>query len=472
VDEHAKALLSEKGHVTTSPKVPYIDHIFEVPEGVTRVNATLCFDRGEGPPIYLALFDPRGFRGSRMPQGWTTRKMELKLWVGLADAGPGGIPGSMRAGLWRAQIDVPHPGTDLSYSLEVTCEFGDQVEPYALEFPEGHVSKAEPGWYKGELHAHSWESDGRLPADAVIAAARECGLDFLALTDHYTVSGWRFLKEALGPEMALVRAEEITAHCGHANLFGIKQWVNCFVDGHGWNMTDAMREVHAQRGLFSVCHPFSNELGWQYHRFAWDEVDLIEIYHNLEGPNNWLGLPFWDHHLNLGRRIIGVGATDSHHPYEGRHALGQLVTWIYLPELSEAGIVHGLRSGRVYVSRGPEIEFTAHSTGEPERMVYMGSSLPLGQPIQFRVQVRKVEEPLRLFIIKNGLYFAKRELREAGKDYNIEFTDAPDEPAYYRLELHVDCEDKWYRLFKFRSYTTMRVLSNPVFVGGWQQATK
>ena len=469
MDENHKTVLSEKGRVTASSAVPYIDHCFLVPEGATRVSATLRFDRGEGPPVYLALFDPRSFRGSRMPQGWTAGEMELHLWVGLDDAGPGGLPGPMPAGLWRAQIDVPHLGSELSYSLEVAYELGAQVEPHVLDFPEGYVSKAKPGWYKGELHAHSWESDGKCSAEDVVAAARECGLDFFALTDHYTVSGWRFLKEALGPEMALIRAQEITAHGGHANLFGIKQWVNCFVDGDGWNMTDAMREVHAQGGLFCVCHPFSNELGWQYHDFAWDELDLIEIYHNLEGPNNWLGLSLWDHHLNLGRRIIGVGATDSHHPAEGRHALGQLVTWVYALELSEGGILEGLRSGRVYASRGPAIEFTAHSAGEPEGMVYMGSSLPLGRPIEFRVQVREVKEPMRLFIIKNGLYYGKRELSEAGKDYDIEFTDTPVEPAYYRLELHVDCEDKWYRLFKFRSYTTVRALSNPVFVGGWPQ---
>jgi hypothetical protein len=43
-----------------------------------------------------------------------------------------------------------------------------------------------PGrFYRGNLHTHSTRSDGRLEPEAVIAAYRERGYDFLALTDHF-----------------------------------------------------------------------------------------------------------------------------------------------------------------------------------------------------------------------------------------------------------------------------------------------
>lgn len=44
----------------------------------------------------------------------------------------------------------------------------------------------QPGrFYKGNLHTHSSRSDGALEPEAVVAAYREHGYDFIALTDHF-----------------------------------------------------------------------------------------------------------------------------------------------------------------------------------------------------------------------------------------------------------------------------------------------
>ncbi len=44
----------------------------------------------------------------------------------------------------------------------------------------------QPGrFFKGNLHTHSTRSDGALEPEAVVAAYREHGYDFLALTDHF-----------------------------------------------------------------------------------------------------------------------------------------------------------------------------------------------------------------------------------------------------------------------------------------------
>ncbi len=40
-------------------------------------------------------------------------------------------------------------------------------------------------WYKGNLHTHSTNSDGRLSPEEVIRLYREEDYDFLALTDHW-----------------------------------------------------------------------------------------------------------------------------------------------------------------------------------------------------------------------------------------------------------------------------------------------
>ena len=93
--------------------------------------------------------------------------------------------------------------------------------------------------------------------------------------------------------------------------------------------------------ITSICvnHAFSGYLGWRTEDFDWDKVDLLEVYHNLEGPNNNMLLGLWDHHLRLGRRIVGVGGVDSHDQFVGLHTLGQVVTRVYTDELSERGII-------------------------------------------------------------------------------------------------------------------------------------
>lgn len=40
-------------------------------------------------------------------------------------------------------------------------------------------------WYKGNLHTHTTNSDGRLAPEVVINLYKEAGYDFLALTDHW-----------------------------------------------------------------------------------------------------------------------------------------------------------------------------------------------------------------------------------------------------------------------------------------------
>ena len=48
---------------------------------------------------------------------------------------------------------------------------------------------AAPGqWYKGAVHVHTTRSDGQLSPQEVMKAHREKGYDFLAITDHNTIT--------------------------------------------------------------------------------------------------------------------------------------------------------------------------------------------------------------------------------------------------------------------------------------------
>jgi len=81
-----------------------------------------------------------------------------------------------------------------------------------------------------------------------------------------------------------------------------------------------------------------------------------------------LALQKWDALLNSGRRVVGIGASDSHNASESwdqgdlftrRGAVGYPQTRAYLREFSQRGILEALGRGRVLVTDGPDLEFDA-----------------------------------------------------------------------------------------------------------------
>ena len=68
-----------------------------------------------------------------------------------------------------------------------------------------------------DLHAHSLESDGTLPPAGVMTAARDAGLDVVALTDHDTTRGWQEAVAAVSSTgVALVPGIEVS--CAHRGI--------------------------------------------------------------------------------------------------------------------------------------------------------------------------------------------------------------------------------------------------------------
>lgn len=324
------------------------------------------------------------------------------------------------------------------------------------------------------MHTHTVHSDGRTGVEALVEAARAAGLDFFALTDHFTGSGWEELSRLAGPDLAVLRGTELTGHSGHANLHGAGAWINPFVDGpaldasggevevgpegRAWGINDAARAVREAGGLFCVNHPFAGSLGWRYHGFDWSLADLMEVYHHQEGPHNALALGLWDEQLRRGSRVVGVAGTDSHHPRQGRHALGLCATYVYVPELSEEGILAGLRAGRAYASLGPTLEFWAEDA--VGRRVEMGGEAPSGGPVRLRAEIDDLGYPARLYLLKNGFYHEETSLKPGGAA--VGFEDIPTEPGYYRLEVHAVRPQEPYS--NRRSPESVLLISNPIFV--------
>lgn len=107
-----------------------------------------------------------------------------------------------------------------------------------------------PGW---DLHTHSHVSDGTLSPADLVAAAREAGLDGIALTDHDHIGGIalaRAVGTSLGVEVvAGVELSAEDADAGELHLLGY------FVDpedGAFQARLEGLREMRARRGAAMV----------------------------------------------------------------------------------------------------------------------------------------------------------------------------------------------------------------------------
>lgn len=456
-------LLELRGEVSPEPRVHYIRHTVAVPAGCVRLTVRLRYRKERLCQLFLSLFGPDGFRGCHMQPG-AQGEVDLQLSVAHADASRGGIPGPIAAGDWTVQIDVERTAERAEYLLTVEAEPGEAPAPTPVAYPEGYVSRAAAGWYRGELHAHSHESDGKAPVAELVAAARRVGLDYLALTDHFTTSGYRHLAGLQSPELALIRSMEHTGHFGHANLHGLRRWHDVFTDGRDdWDINALAREVRAAGGLFCINHAFAADLGWRYHEFDWSLADMIEIYHVHEGPGNLLAIGLWDELLRQGRRVVGVAATDSHDPWAPRHRLGGAVTAVHAAELSEAGVLAGLRAGRVYGSRGPHLELSALSAARPDVTAWMGGELAAGE-VRLRADLAGLRHPWRLHVLKNGFHLAVIEQTALTTEDLVELSDTAAPGDYYRAELHAIPAHSDFPYQRWREWHTLLAFSNPLYV--------
>ena len=451
--------------IPPEPRVQYIQHVFVIPEGFAELRLEFDYQNESNNTLYISVYDPKGFRGNRMKPG-QKGNVHLELWMNGKDSSPGALPGKILPGVWHVQVDVANVITDQSYVIKISGVRGDEKgERFQLDISDRIIRS---GWqyYRGELHCHSDESDGKFPVVEMVREAERMGLDFLAMTDHITISQWARLQAIDDVPIAFLHSCEITSRHGHANLHNIQKWVDVYTDREDWDMNKAADEVHRQGGLFCVNHAFSGgRLGFRSFYFDWHKADLMEIYHNLEGCNNQPMISYWDHLLLQGYRIIGVGGTDSHDPFTGTHKLGNCLTYIFTDELSEIGIVRGLKKGNVFVSKGAQIRFTGED--EQGNVYWMGDCASGKGMLRLRIGAL-CDEPLRAFIMRDGLMMDYFNLdNRPGEWLEIEKEVPQQGASFYRVELHamdVESHDPKNPGILWRDHESMRAYSNPIFI--------
>lgn len=388
---------------------------FEVPPGTTRI--TVDFDyttREQRTTIDLGILGPDGFRG------WSGGN-KRSFTIAAMDATPSYLPGPIRAGKWNLLLGVPNIRADTR--AEFTAEVRFEHEPGGASAPGGTPALRDtPGWYRGDLHMHTAHSDGsclsrrqqRVPCPLFFTAkaASDRGLDFIAITDHNTVSHADAMRE-LQPyfdDLLLIPGREITTFHGHANLFGSVAPIDFRVgseDIPDWSTL--LDQVERSGGVISINHPIRPS-GEQCMGCGWTPppgVDYrrlqgVEVVNGPDADTPYSGIPFWEHLLEQGNHLTALGGSDNHDALNG--TIGTPTTVVYADELSRTGIVEGIRRGRVFIDvAGTRDRFLDLTASANAQTAHMGDTLRVsrGARVSFKGVVRGVASG-QLEIILNG----------------------------------------------------------------------
>jgi hypothetical protein len=341
---------------------PYYYVPFEVPEGTTRIDVALDYPKADDCIIDLGAFDPRdtGYPSSEGFRGWSGGARD-RFFVATDDATPGYVHGEIQPGTWNVTLGlykVPAEGTEIT----VTIELDDTPRLLAPQPVRTTPVRPSAGWYRGDLHCHTFHSDARGSPELLHAAAKQAGLDFLAIADHNTITQRRYFHPNSSADLVFVRAMEVTTAGGHANVYGVDDWI----DFRMTNPADAHtleRLVHERGGLLSINHD-KPAIPWDY---DFPRADCQEVWQSTWLAWNWVSLERWQQRLATGMRLSAIGGSDFHQPDrllpEGPLVLARPTTVLWLPELSEDAILAAMKAGRGYVTEspsGPHIEIAAN----------------------------------------------------------------------------------------------------------------
>ncbi|WP_421726042.1 CehA/McbA family metallohydrolase [Bauldia sp.] len=343
---------------------PYVYIPFIVPAGVTRLDLRVVYERTRDFYIDLGIFDPSAtnFPTSDGFRGWSGGARD-RFFIATDAATPGYVAGPIPAGTWQVilgLIGTPPAGFAATFMFATSTAARPPKPP--VSFPEPR--RSEPGWYKGDLHAHTFHSDAAGAPELLHRTAAAKGLDFLAITDHNTTTAWDYFGPASSPDLVFLKGMEVTTKRGHANAFGLPDWVDFRMveqdDPH--KLADA---VGALGALLSINHD-KPPIPWLH---TMPRIDCMEVWQHLWLALNDQSLALYDKRLATGARITAIGGSDYHQPDrfepDNPFGLASPTTVLYLDELSVDGILAGLRSGRGYITEapdGPHLEITVNDT--------------------------------------------------------------------------------------------------------------
>jgi hypothetical protein len=401
-----------KGQIAGADNETYRRVAFDVPAGIKRLTLVFSYTgKADRTVIDMGLWDGTRFRG------WSGGARD-RFTLSAGDATPGYLPGLLPAGKWMLMLGVPNIRRTSHASFEARVFFDRTT---GIDAVANAPLSDKPGWYRGDLHMHTAHSDATCagqdgvrapcPVYRTVEAAAARGLDFIAITDHNTISQYdaeRELQPAFS-HLLLMPGREITTFKGHANVFGPTAFIDFRLGDKAVPDIKALEAATtATGGLFSVNHPSipygenCMGCGWIATDTDWRHVQAIEIVnggvlaYSDAGDGVFSGMPFWQARLNAGYRITGIGGSDNHDAGidpKKPAAVGRPTTVVFARALSTPAILDGIRSGRVFVdtdgTRDRMLDISATGGGKSAEMGGVIAA-PKGMVVHFALRVENL----------------------------------------------------------------------------------
>jgi predicted metal-dependent phosphoesterase TrpH len=348
--------ITKEGHIGKSEIFNLLYVPLEVPEGINRIAVKELYNQGDDQEknvLNIGIYDSRGFvvgdpEGFR---GWSGGA-KTSFFIANTEASTGYIPGKIQSGTWHILIypsDITETGID--WKLEVTLWKGEENDMFQLDAAQNQINN-EPGWYNGDLHMHTLHSDGKRTTKELVEEAKSKNLDFIISTEHNTNSANLSWGKFDSKELLIINGEEVTStKYGHWNAIGLK--AETYIDWRYEPDTDyinkMIEKVHKDDGLAIMNHPF-------YHRELKNTVkydnslfDGVEVWNGNWNLLDSTAVEWWNKKLIEGKKLIAIGASDTHVSKGSLNNLGSPQTVVFSKSLSKGDIIKGIKNGKAYI---------------------------------------------------------------------------------------------------------------------------
>ncbi len=356
----------------------YVYVPFDVAEGTTELRIKYTYDRAGGEnTIDLGVFEPGSLDLHTTAMRGYSGGSKSEVTIGC-ESSRGYRAGPLPAGRWHVMLglyQVAASGVDVRLTIApargAPCSTG-------YGGGAGFASSGPPEWLSGALHVHTLHSDGALTPVELLERVDAAGLDFVTITDHNTTTYVReLLRSGRGtPRRAeWIVGEEITTPAGHANAWGLQgqRWVDFRVRPHEKRIGELVDATHRQGALFSINHPAGECSGCSWEHEIPDGVDAIEVWNGRRGPQD-RAVAMWERLLRDGRRVTAVGASDWHRPPD---PIDGANVRVFVHAHTQAGILDGIKAGRVIVMRGAADAMPSFTVRSGSRSATVGESLTI-----------------------------------------------------------------------------------------------
>lgn len=243
----------------------------------------------------------------------------------------------------------------------------------------------EGNWYKGNLHSHTVNSDGKLLPVEAVALYRKNGYSFLCFSEHDLYTDYRetfdrddfIILPGLEASAILLDSEtkrRLKVHHIHGilgteamqkkardgeRLFTHMEPLPPMVFTDNWDgeaVAQKLLDTLAGRGCFTAYnHPVWSRVG-EAEFTGLKGLWALEIfnYNTVNESGTGFDTVHWDVMLREGAQVFGTAADDNHNEGIFDDACGGYVV-VKAEELSHEAIVKNLLAGNFYSSSGPEI---------------------------------------------------------------------------------------------------------------------